>query len=67
MISPLDVIPDAYPIVGLSDDMAVLIYVLRKVWTNVDPDIQLKAKEKLTRWFDEDEMEETNHLFDTDD
>ena len=67
MISPLDVIPDAYPIVGLSDDMAVLIFVLRKVWTNVDPDIQLKAKEKLTRWFDEDEMEETNHLFDSDD
>ena len=67
MISPLDVIPDAYPIVGLSDDMAVLIYVLRKVWTNVDPDIQLKAKEKLTRWFDEDEMEETNQGFDSDD
>ena len=59
MISPFDVIPDAYPIVGLSDDMAVLLYVLRKVWTNIDPDIQQKAKDKLPSWFDEDEIEET--------
>ena len=64
MISPLDVIPDAYPIVGLSDDMAVLIFVLRKVWTNVDPDIQQKAKDRLKSWFDEEEMEEADHLFD---
>lgn len=64
MISPFDVIPDAYPIVGLSDDMAVLIFVLRKVWTNVDPDIQQKAKDRLNSWFDEEEMEEADHLFD---
>lgn len=32
LISPLDVIPDAIPIAGLSDDLAVLIYVLHKVW-----------------------------------
>ena len=64
MISPLDVIPDAYPIVGLSDDMAVLIFVLRKVWTNVDPYIQQKAKDRLNSWFDEEEMEEADHLFD---
>ena len=29
MISPLDVIPDAIPIAGLTDDFAVLIYVLK--------------------------------------
>ena len=32
MISPLDVVPDAIPIVGLGDDLAVLVYVLKKVW-----------------------------------
>ncbi len=31
LISPLDVIPDAIPIAGLSDDLAVLIFVLHKV------------------------------------
>ena len=59
MISPLDVIP----IAGLSDDLAVLLFVLKKVWTDIDPDIQSKAKEKLAKWFDEDEIEEINDLF----
>ncbi len=64
MISPLDVIPDAIPIAGLSDDLAVLLFVLKKVWTDIDPDIQTKAKEKLSKWFDEDEIdEEINDLF----
>lgn len=63
MISPLDVMPDAIPIVGLSDDLAVLLYVLKKIWINVDSDIKAKAKEKLDKWFDSDEIEETNDLF----
>ena len=64
MISPLDVIPDAIPIAGLSDDLAVLLFVLKKVWTDIDPDIQIKAKERLAKWFDEDEIDEVNHIFD---
>ena len=64
MISPLDVIPDAIPIAGLTDDLAVLLYVLKKVWTEVDSEIKLKAKEKLSKWFDEDEVEEIKELFD---
>ena len=63
MISPLDVLPDAIPIVGLTDDLAVLVYVLKKVWTEVDPDIQEKAKSKLSKWFDEDEIEEIGDHF----
>ena len=64
MISPLDVVPDAIPIAGLTDDLAVLLFVLKKVWTDIDPDIQTKAKERLSKWFDEDEINEINHLFD---
>lgn len=63
MISPLDVVPDAIPIAGLTDDLAVLLFVLKKVWTDVDPDIQVKAKERLSKWFDEDEIAEINDLF----
>jgi uncharacterized membrane protein YkvA (DUF1232 family) len=58
MISPLDVIPDAIPIAGLTDDLAVLLFVLKKVWTDIDPDIQTKAKEKLGKWFDQDEIDD---------
>ncbi|MCH5306530.1 MAG: DUF1232 domain-containing protein [Prevotella sp.] len=60
MISPLDVVPDAIPIAGLTDDLAVLLFVLKKVWTDIDPDIQTKAKERLSKWFDEDEIAEIN-------
>lgn len=62
LISPLDVVPDAIPIAGLADDLGVLVFVLKKVWTDVDPDIQVKARQRLAKWFDEDEIEEINDL-----
>ena len=67
LVSPLDVIPDSIPIAGLGDDLAVLIYVLNKVWGNVSEDIKAKAKDKLSKWFDEDEIAEINTLFDKED
>ena len=66
LISPLDVVPDAIPIAGLADDLGVLVFVLKKVWTDIDPDIQVKARQRLTKWFDEDEIEEINELFKND-
>jgi uncharacterized membrane protein YkvA (DUF1232 family) len=63
MISPLDVIPDAIPIAGLTDDFAVLIYVLKKVWTDIDPSIIEQAKEKLSKWFDEEEICDITDIF----
>lgn len=67
MISPLDVIPDAIPIAGLTDDLAVLLYVLKKVWTGIDPEIVEQAKSKLSRWFDEEEIEEIGDIFASED
>ena len=64
LITPLDVIPDAIPIAGLSDDLAVLIYVLHKVWGDVSEEVKQKAHDKLSRWFDEDELQEADNLFD---
>ena len=63
MISPLDVIPDAIPIAGLTDDLAVLLYVLKKVWTDIDPAIVEQAKGKLSKWFDDEEINEIKDLF----
>ena len=67
MISPLDVIPDAIPIAGLTDDLAVLLYVLKKVWTGIDPEIVEQAKSKLSRWFDEEEIAEIGDIFEAED
>ena len=64
LISPLDVMPDAIPIVGLGDDLAVLIYVLKKVWGEVSEVVKEKAKAKLNQWFDADEIKEIDSLFD---
>ena len=63
LISPIDAIPDAIPIIGLTDDFAVLIFVLKKVWGDVSEDVKEKAKSKLAKWFNEDEMKEIDDLF----
>ena len=62
MISPIDAVPDAIPIIGLTDDLAVLVFVLKKVWGNVEEEIKDKAKERLSKWFDEDEIKEIDDL-----
>lgn len=63
LVSPLDVIPDAIPLAGLSDDLAVLVYVLKKVWGDVSEDVKKKAQDKLSKWFDEDEIPSSDDLF----
>jgi uncharacterized membrane protein YkvA (DUF1232 family) len=62
LISPLDVMPDAIPIVGLADDMAVLVYVLKKVWSLVSDEARQKAKDKMHLWFDDDEMNDVDSI-----
>jgi len=62
MIAPLDIIPDSIPIAGLGDDLAVLIFVLRKIWTSVDSEAKQKAYDRLAKWFDEDEIAEIKEL-----
>lgn len=66
LISPLDVMPDAIPIAGLSDDLAVLIFVLHKVWNQVSDEVKTKARGKLSKWFDLDEIKEADNLFSDD-
>lgn len=62
LICPLDVIPDAIPIAGLADDMAVLVYVLKKMWSIISDDVREKAKNKMRQWFDDDEMEDVDDI-----
>ncbi|MBQ4222402.1 MAG: DUF1232 domain-containing protein [Prevotella sp.] len=64
LISPLDVLPDAIPIVGLSDDLTVLLFVINKIWVEVPEEVKTRAKEKLSDWFDEDELEEVEKFID---
>ena len=63
LISPLDLVPDAIPIAGLGDDLAVLLYVLQRVWIDVSDDVKEKAKARLSSWFDDDEIQTADDVF----
>lgn len=50
-ILPLDIIPDWIPVVGYTDDLAVLTWVLYEIAKNVTPQVKENAKAKLGEWF----------------
>ena len=52
-ILPLDLIPDAIPMAGYTDDLTALFWALKSVYENVTPEIEAKAKSKLLDWFDQ--------------
>ena len=50
-ILPIDLIPDLIPVVGYTDDLAVLVAAI-KLLACVDDEVKRQAKEKLAEWFD---------------
>ena len=51
-VSPLDAIPDVIPVVGYSDDLAVLVAAIAKVGMCIKSEHKSKAQAKLSEWFD---------------
>ena len=52
LIFPLDLIPDAIPVVGILDD-AALLFALFRLFVTIDDSIRAQAREKTRRWFGE--------------
>jgi uncharacterized membrane protein YkvA (DUF1232 family) len=50
-ILPIDLIPDAIPLLGFTDDAAVLIFIIKQL-SCIDEEVKQQAKEKLAEWFD---------------
>jgi len=50
-ISPLDIIPDITPAVGLTDDLGVLVGTIALIGVHIKERHKIKAKEKLKEWF----------------
>jgi uncharacterized membrane protein YkvA (DUF1232 family) len=50
-ILPTDAIFDLTPIIGYTDDLGVMIFVLTQVASNITPEIKEKARERLAGWF----------------
>ncbi len=59
-IFPADAIFDLTPLIGYSDDLGVLLFALSQVSSNITPETEQKARQKLNEWFgevDEKELE----------
>ncbi|MFG1378169.1 YkvA family protein [Xanthobacter autotrophicus] len=52
-ILPIDVMPDIFPILGFTDDAAVLMGALKLLSSHVTPDHYTAARDALTRLKDE--------------
>ena len=48
-IAPFDVLPDVLPVIGLTDDAAVLAGTIKLVWDNIKPAHREAARDALAR------------------
>ena len=53
-ISPVDLIPDLAPVVGYTDDAAVIAMAIAFAHAYIDDDIRQRAKDKLANFFGRD-------------
>ena len=51
-ILPIDLIPDFIPIAGYTDDVAGMIFAIKKCMDYVDDEIKQNVSSKLVSWFD---------------
>ena len=51
LISPLDLILDTIPVIGLADDIGVLMFAYYRIRTNIDDETRQKAKDKVKSIF----------------
>lgn len=50
-ILPLDLIPDALPVVGFTDDATLLLFVLKIIRDAIDDWVKAQTEKKLKEWF----------------
>jgi len=51
-ILPIDLIPDFIPIAGYTDDVAGMVFAIKKCMNYVDDEIKQRVSAKLVSWFD---------------
>lgn len=58
-ILPLDLIPDALPPLGFTDDLGAILAALATISLHVTPDVKEKARARMSEWFvmEDDEAE----------
>lgn len=61
-ILPIDLIPDFYPVVGYTDDLAALTYVFASVSSHIGPDAKQKARAQMKKMYKDISDEELTGL-----
>ncbi len=61
-ILPTDAIFDLTPLIGYTDDLGVLIFMLTQVASNITSEVREKARKKLNDWFGEIDTNELQEL-----
>lgn len=61
-ILPVDLIPDFYPVVGFTDDLAALTYVFASVSSHIGPDARQKARAQMKKMYKDISDEELTDL-----
>ena len=61
-ILPIDFIPDFAPLLGFTDDLGVLLLILRQMAVHITPEIRKQAREHLYKWFGETDEEKLDHI-----
>lgn len=62
LISPLDLIPDTIPVIGLLDDTAVLMLAFYRIKSNIDEETKIKAVKKFRTIFNNYSDEEIENF-----
>ena len=62
LISPLDLIPDTIPVIGLLDDTAVLMLAYYRIKSNIDDETKIKAVKKFRTIFNNYSDEEIENF-----
>lgn len=57
-IFPVDLIPDAVPLLGFTDDLLALVFAVRTVINHISPEVEEKAKATTRKLFGEVEDQE---------
>ena len=62
LISPLDLIPDYIPVIGLMDDIGVLTWAVYRIGRNIDDEVKRKPRNNLKEIFADMTDEEIDRL-----
>lgn len=60
LILPIDMIPDTIPVIGLTDDFALITAALATVAVHITADVNRQARDKMKTWFGNEELDQLN-------